>query len=117
MRISRIRRRIRRIPQWDRILQRFIGIFRSCLIIIRNVSLHDTSIAAAGKSNECGRLARVRAARKNYAQFVWAFNTTDAVLLSWCSVLKKDSAYTILNVFWIGVGVVGMFRAVGFTLH
>lgn len=43
--------------------------------------------------------------------FVWVFNTTDAVILSWCSILKKDSAYTLLNIFWIMVGVVGMFRA------
>ena len=43
--------------------------------------------------------------------FVWAFNTTDAVILSWCSILKKDSAYTLLNVFWIMVGIVGMLRA------
>lgn len=47
--------------------------------------------------------------------FVWAFNTTDAVILSWCSILKKDSAYTLLNVFWIMVGVVGMFRASHFS--
>lgn len=43
--------------------------------------------------------------------FVWAFNTTDAVLLSWCSILKKDKAYSLLNGFWIIVGVVGMIRA------
>jgi len=43
--------------------------------------------------------------------FVWAFNTTDAVILSWCSILKKDRAYTLLNVFWILVGIVGMLRA------
>jgi len=43
--------------------------------------------------------------------FVWAFNTVDAVILSWCSILKKDSAYTLLNVFWIMVGIVGMLRA------
>jgi hypothetical protein len=47
--------------------------------------------------------------------FVWAFNTTDAVILSWCSILKKDSAYTMLNVFWIMVGIVGMFRASHFS--
>jgi hypothetical protein len=45
--------------------------------------------------------------------FVWAFNTTDAIVLSWCAVLKRDPAYTVLNVFWIGVGVVGMVRAAG----
>ena len=43
--------------------------------------------------------------------FVWAFNTVDAILLSWCSLLKKDRAYTLLNLFWIIVGVVGMLRA------
>jgi hypothetical protein len=48
--------------------------------------------------------------------FVWAFNTCDAVMLSWCSVIKKDPAYILLNVFWIGVGIVGMVRAAGF-LH
>jgi hypothetical protein len=47
--------------------------------------------------------------------FVWAFNTADAVLLSWCAILKKDPAYTVLNLFWIGVGIVGLFRAAGFS--
>ena len=47
--------------------------------------------------------------------FVWAFNTTDAVILSWCSVLKKDNAYTLLNVFWIMVGIIGMLRASAFS--
>jgi hypothetical protein len=43
--------------------------------------------------------------------FVWVFNTIDAILLSWCAVLKKDAAYTLLNVFWIAVGLVGIARA------
>ncbi|MCC7516446.1 MAG: hypothetical protein IT470_03795 [Pseudomonadales bacterium] len=43
--------------------------------------------------------------------FVWIINTVDAVILSWCSILKKDSAYTLLNTFWIMVGVVGILRA------
>jgi hypothetical protein len=46
--------------------------------------------------------------------FVWAFNSADAVLLSWCAILKRDLPYTVLNVFWVGVGVVGMVRASGF---
>lgn len=45
--------------------------------------------------------------------FVWAFNTVDAILLSWCAALKKDAAYTVLNVFWILVGLVGIARAAG----
>jgi hypothetical protein len=46
--------------------------------------------------------------------FVWVFNTIDAVMLTWCAVLKKDSAYTLLNAFWIMVGIVGIARAGGF---
>lgn len=44
--------------------------------------------------------------------FVWVFNTIDAVMLTWCSVLKRDAAYTLLNGFWIVVGIVGILRAV-----
>jgi hypothetical protein len=46
--------------------------------------------------------------------FVWIFNTMDAILLSWCAILKKDQAYTVLNVFWIMVGIVGILRAGNF---
>ncbi len=46
--------------------------------------------------------------------FVWIFNTVDAVLLSWCAILKKDKAYSLLNSFWILVGIVGILRAAGF---
>ena len=45
--------------------------------------------------------------------FVWIFNTTDAVALSWCATLKKDAAYTLLNVFWVVIGIVGILRAEG----
>lgn len=45
--------------------------------------------------------------------FVWVFNTVDAVMLTWCAVLKRDSAYTLLNAFWILVGLVGIWRASG----
>lgn len=47
---------------------------------------------------------------------VWIINTIDAVILSWCAVLKRDAAYSVLNIFWIFVGLVGIFRAGGF-LH
>jgi len=46
--------------------------------------------------------------------FVWIFNTMDAILLSWCAILKKDQAYTLLNVFWVLVGLVGILRAGSF---
>ncbi len=48
--------------------------------------------------------------------FVWIFNTIDAVLLTWCATLRKDSAYTLLNAFWILIGLIGIARAGGF-LH
>lgn len=50
---------------------------------------------------------------KSPFMFVWIFNTIDAILLSWCSILKKDTAYSLLNIFWILVGLVGIFRASG----
>jgi uncharacterized membrane protein len=31
--------------------------------------------------------------------------------------LKRDAAYSLLNLFWILVGVVGMLRAVGLIGH
>lgn len=46
--------------------------------------------------------------------FVWAFNTVDAVMLSWCAMIKQDRAYILLNVFWVGVGVIGILRAAGY---
>lgn len=45
--------------------------------------------------------------------FVWIFNTVDAVMLAWCSVLKRDKAYTLLNTFWVIIGAIGIFRASG----
>ena len=45
--------------------------------------------------------------------FVWIFNTLDAIILSWTAIVRKDQAYSILNIFWIGVGVVGILRALG----
>ncbi len=48
--------------------------------------------------------------------FVCIVNTIDAILRSWCAILKKDQAYSLLNVFWILVRVVGILRA-GNLLH
>jgi hypothetical protein len=44
---------------------------------------------------------------------VWVVNTVDAILLTYCAMLKKDRAYTLLNSFWILVGLVGIARAGG----
>ena len=45
--------------------------------------------------------------------FVWTFNTADAILLTYCAMIKKDKAYTLLNGFWILVGAIGIARAGG----
>ena len=45
--------------------------------------------------------------------FVWIFNTIDAILLTYCASIRKDPAYTLLNGFWIIVGLVGIARAGG----
>lgn len=47
--------------------------------------------------------------------FVWIFNTIDAIMLAWCSILKKDLAYSVLNVFWVVIGSIGILRAMGFS--
>ena len=49
--------------------------------------------------------------------FVWIFNSIDAVLLTWCAVLRKDAAYTLLNSFWILIGLIGIARAGGFLSY
>jgi hypothetical protein len=53
---------------------------------------------------------------KSPFMFVWIFNTTDALMLTWCSTLKRDTAYFVLNAFWILVGIVGILRA-GNIIH
>lgn len=43
--------------------------------------------------------------------WVWLVNTVDAVLLTWCALIKRDPPYILLNTFWIGVGVLGIIKA------
>ena len=45
--------------------------------------------------------------------FVWIFNTVDAILVTYCATIRKDNAYTLLNGFWILVGIIGIARAGG----
>lgn len=47
--------------------------------------------------------------------FVWIFNTIDAALLTWCAVLRRDAAYTLLNAFRILIGFIGILRASNFV--
>ena len=36
---------------------------------------------------------------------VWIYNTMKAILLSWSAILKKDRAYSLLNIFGVLAGV------------
>ena len=45
--------------------------------------------------------------------WIWLVNTLDAILLTWCALLRRDTAYTVLNGFWILVGLVGISRTLG----
>jgi len=47
---------------------------------------------------------------------VWIVNTTDAAILTWCSLLRRDCPYIVLNSFWILIGIIGILRAAG-LLH
>jgi hypothetical protein len=54
---------------------------------------------------------------KSPFMFVWVFNITDAILLTWCATLKRDKPYVLLNAFWILVGIVGILRAGGWLAN
>ena len=41
---------------------------------------------------------------------IWTVNSIDSSVLTYCSYLKKDKAYTILNFFWILVSLFGIFN-------
>lgn len=78
------------------------------------IRLHHKNIEMVGVALRIGSFGTVSWMGNNSPFFaVWTVNTFDAILLSWCSIVRRDSAYTLLNVFWILVGVVGILRAGG----
>lgn len=42
---------------------------------------------------------------------MWLVNTADAVILTYCAVKRNNKAYTILNIFWLIVGVIGIYNS------
>ena len=42
---------------------------------------------------------------------LWLINTVDAILLTYCAVVRKNKSYIILNVFWIMVGLIGIYNS------
>lgn len=42
---------------------------------------------------------------------MWIVNTLDAVILTYCAIVRKNKAYTILNIFWLIVGAIGIYNS------
>ena len=44
--------------------------------------------------------------------WVWIWNTIDAVILTYCAWERGNRPYIILNIFWLIVGVVGIYNSI-----
>ena len=44
--------------------------------------------------------------------WMWVFNTFDAVLLTYCAWERGNRPYTIMNIFWLIVGVIGIYNSI-----
>ena len=44
--------------------------------------------------------------------WMWVFNTMDAVLLTYCAWERGNRPYTIMNIFWLIVGVIGIYNSI-----
>ena len=42
---------------------------------------------------------------------MWIINTIDAVILTWCAWERNNRAYIMLNLFWMIVGIVGIYNS------
>ena len=43
---------------------------------------------------------------------MWIVNTIDAVILTYCAWERSNRAYLILNIFWMFVGLVGIYTSI-----
>jgi len=41
---------------------------------------------------------------------LWIINTIDAIVLTYCAIKKKNNSYIALNLFWIIVGLIGVYN-------
>lgn len=44
--------------------------------------------------------------------WMWIWNTIDAVLLTYCAWERGNRPYILLNIFWLIVGVVGIWNSI-----
>jgi len=42
---------------------------------------------------------------------MWIVNTIDALILTYCAYRRKNNPYIALNVFWLIVGIVGIWNS------
>ena len=42
---------------------------------------------------------------------MWIWNTVDAVILTYCAWERNNRPYILLNIFWLIVGVVGIYNS------
>ena len=42
---------------------------------------------------------------------MWIWNTVDAVILTYCAWERYNRPYILLNIFWLIVGVVGIYNS------
>ena len=43
---------------------------------------------------------------------MWIWNTIDAIILTYCACERSNRAYLILNIFWMLVGLVGIYTSI-----
>ena len=44
--------------------------------------------------------------------YMWIWNTIDAIILTYASWERNNRAYLILNIFWMIVGIVGIYTSI-----
>ena len=44
--------------------------------------------------------------------WMWIWNTIDAIILTYCAWERGNRAYLILNIFWMLVGIVGIYTSI-----
>lgn len=42
---------------------------------------------------------------------MWIWNTIDAVILTYCSWERDNRPYMLLNIFWLIVGIIGIYNS------
>jgi hypothetical protein len=44
--------------------------------------------------------------------YMWIWNTIDAIILTYAAWERDNKAYLILNIFWMLVGIVGIYTSI-----